>query len=142
MVLGARDAPAPRVTYCALSGNAPRAWECSTAGAHRVNCRPRARASYARPHSATEWRPWSDSGGGDVAAPHTTFPLARPQPLPGRPLYSAASRYLHHHSHGPTGVTKRDIKKSEDVVSESRNAGLETWETITRGSEGPRRRPA
>ena len=52
-----------------------------------------------------------------------------PSPSRGRPC-APQSRYLHHHSRGPTGVTKRDIKKSEDVVAESRNAGLETWRQL------------
>ena len=55
----------------------------------------------------------------------SSAPAGAPSPSRGRPC-APQSRYLHHHSRGPTGVTKQDIKKSEDVVAESRNAGLQT----------------
>ena len=129
MVLGSEGCSVPRVTYCAClamlraPGNAPpRARTGLTAGRG-------VRASYARPHSPSEWRRWSDSGG--VMSPlASNIPTGQaPSPSRGRPC-APQSRYLHHHSRGPTGVTKRDIKKSEDVVAESRNAGLETWRQL------------
>lgn len=114
MVLGSERCSAPRVTYCACPamlhapGNAPpRARTGLTAGRG-------ARASYARPHSATEWRPWSDSGG--VMSPLRIQPShwPGPQPLRGRPC-ALQSRYLHHHSGGPTGLqsgTLRSLRTS------------------------------
>lgn len=74
-----------------VSGDAPRPGNAPPQARTGLTAGRGARASYARPHSATEWRPWSDSGGGDVAAPHTTFPLARPPAPPGATLRSAVT---------------------------------------------------
>ena len=132
--LGARDAPHP-------GWHIVRAWECSTAGAHRVNCRPRGPCILRPPTfrhwmEAMVWFRW-----GDVSAPHTTFPLARPPAPPGAdPALRSHVIFttIHEARRGLQSRTLRSLRTS------SQNLEMLGYrhEDNYRGSEGPRRRPA